>query len=952
MLKPTLKISPMKKSELSISRVLKRYNEINQLRLNRIDAALTKRQQDFLTLIPFIFHSNHEKLPGYVPDCPSGIPDFRVTPEMKFAAKKINKSFNGKLKAFRSFDLLALYLMGSPGSIAFSNKSDFDFWLCYNPSLSSEALAMLDTKVEILTQWADELDLEITIFLVNYLDFRQGKSIPLSVESSGSSQLLLLLEEFYRTAILLCGRYPVWWIIAPEVDDKYDETLKELEIGMMIKDNMVNKNDYLDFGPVNTIPSSEFLGATVWQIYKGIDSPYKSILKLMIMEAYANEFPNFQLLSSIYKNKVYNQENLTLEDLDPYLLLLEKLTNYLQSAEERLFLMRRCFYLKIDCKLNKKHQRPSSKWQVEIVRQLVKDWDWNEYTHQLLDHKENWTLQDVMHEQKTLVNALTTSYRKLNDFFKKYGQTSTISQRDLNLLGRKLHAAFERKAGKIEIINRQFKDQLVETHVSLHEFVNSQKEKGWKVYLGVVHRKEMEERESLKKSANIMKLINWLFFNGAINQHTKFLIHNFRGYKLDFKEISHIISSLNKIYPGNYIGKASLEALSRPGVVEKNCLFVNVLNDPFENNNNINQFATNQTDSLRYGASHRNLVLSIDVVYNTSWKEVMYAHYNGETAIVDCICQYLRWNNNTSPIQKILPDIVQSFSSSRATFIAQRVEEIIKDVVDAFYQVKRSYQRYIFALGRVYYMIGFKNDEPYYQKLKTMDLLIQELSLPRKYYSTLTVDNGVKEDTNLKSIFKRNQSGKVQIFYLVNPNYVDIYVLDDLGSLYYIRQNVEQDNVQINHYILFLNTIIQRRLFHSSSNVFLSNDEPLNLGIYKMYRRDNELKIVEQSIESFSLPSEFISIQVIGHSHQETQSYFSIFCDGNEFSGLDYGQDLYKEFAKYIIEQRPSGLKYPIYLTDMDLDQESVALSPVQVCQLLKYKEQIETKLNHAIKEI
>ena len=120
-----------------------------------------------------------------------------------------------------------------------------------------------------------------------------------------------------------------------------------------------------------------------------------------------------------------------------------------------------------------------------------------------------------------------------------------------------------------------------------------------------------------------------------------------------------------------------------------------------------------------------------------------------------------------------------------------------------------------------------------------------------------------------------------------------------------------------------------------------------------MYRRDNQLKVVEQSLESFSLPSEFLSIQVIGHTHQDKQSYFSIFCDGNEFSGLDFGQNLYQEFASYVIKKRSSGLKYPIYLTDMDLDQDqdSSGVSQVQICQLLKYKEQIEEKLNQAIKD-
>ena len=63
-------------------------------------------------------------------------------------------------------------------------------------------------------------------------------------------------------------------------------------------------------------------------------------------------------------------------------------------------------------------------------------------------------------------------------------------------------------------------------------------------------------------------------------------------------------------------------------------------------------------------------------------------------------------------------------------------------------------------------------------------------------------------------------------------------------------------------------------------------------------------------------------------------------------------QGLYQKFADYVYKQRPSGLKYPIYLTDMDLDVDSSSASQVQVCQLLKYKEQIESKLNQAIQEV
>jgi adenylate cyclase class 1 len=51
----------------------------------------------------------------------------------------------------------------------------------------------------------------------------------------------------------------------------------------------MNIADVLDFGSVANIPLGEYVGAGVWQMYKSIDSPYKSMIKILLTETYASQ---------------------------------------------------------------------------------------------------------------------------------------------------------------------------------------------------------------------------------------------------------------------------------------------------------------------------------------------------------------------------------------------------------------------------------------------------------------------------------------------------------------------------------------------------------------------------------------------------------------------------------------------------------------------------------------
>ncbi|WP_206237707.1 class I adenylate cyclase, partial [Pseudomonas viridiflava] len=98
----------------------------------------------------------------------------------------------------------------------------------------------------------------------------------LSSDDCGTTQHYLLLDEFYRAAIWLAGRTPMWWLVPVYEEQNYEDYTHTL-----LSKRFIRASEVLDLGPMSHIPPAEFIGAGLWQLFKGIESPYKSVLKLL-----------------------------------------------------------------------------------------------------------------------------------------------------------------------------------------------------------------------------------------------------------------------------------------------------------------------------------------------------------------------------------------------------------------------------------------------------------------------------------------------------------------------------------------------------------------------------------------------------------------------------------------------------------------------------------------------
>ena len=526
-----------------------RFLKVNSGRLARTVQALSTRQQLVLKLLPLLFHVNHPLLPGYVSSrTPAGLSGFEPDDTLLGEAQRLTRSFTYKpYRGNAALPIHGLFLMGSLGTVAQAEQSDMDLWVCHAPNLSASALQELQRKCSLLESWAATQGAEVHCFLVDPARFTVGdREAQLTSDDCGTTQHYLLLDEFYRTAIWLGGRTPLWWLVPVYEEARYAEYTHTL-----LSKRFIRESDVLDLGHLARIPPGEFLGAGMWQLFKGIESPYKSVLKLLLTEVYASQHPQVECLSLRFKQAVFSNQ-LDLDELDPYVVVYRRLEEYLSARHEleRLELIRRCLYLKVGKKLSLPPRGRSKSWQRLLLERLTESWGWGPRELALLDSRSQWKVRQASIERRALVNELTYSYRFLSEFARSVQAGSMLNSRDLGVLGRRLYAAFERKAGKIEYINPGIAPDLAEDSLTLVHCPagESSNETQWALYSGNLNGQEWPDFAPLKRTRQLSELLAWCHRNTIIDQATGLSLHAGSSDLSDF-ELSKLLDSLRQSLP-------------------------------------------------------------------------------------------------------------------------------------------------------------------------------------------------------------------------------------------------------------------------------------------------------------------------------------------------------------------------------------------------------------------
>ncbi len=668
---------------LYIETLKQRLDAINQLRVDRALAAMGPAFQQVYSLLPVLLHHHHPLMPGYLDGkVPHGVciftPDDIQTTYLADLEDKWGSAVDVMAKG--ELPITGVYSMGSTSSIGQSNTSDLDIWVCHQSWLDNEERNRLQQKCSLLEKWAASLGVEVSFFLIDENRFRHNESGSLGGEDCGSTQHILLLDEFYRTAVRLAGKRILWNMVPGEEEGHYDEYVLSL-----YAQGALTPNEWLDLGGLDTLSAEEYFGASLWQLYKSIDSPYKAVLKTLLLETYSWEYPNTSLLAMDIKKRLHQGE-IVCFGLDSYCMMLDRVTRYLTQVEDttRLDLVRRCFYLKVCEKLSR--SSASVGWRREILSQLVSEWGWSDERLAILDNRANWKIERVREAHNELLDAMMQSYRNLIRFARRNNLSVSASPQDIGVLTRKLYAAFEALPGKVTLVNPQISPDLSESDLTfIHVPIGRANRTGWYLYNRSPSMESIVSHQPLEYNRYLNKLVAWAYFNGLLTATTR--LHIKSGNLCDIAKLRELVADVSHHFSLR-LAAPTPKALYSPCEIRHLAIIVNLEHDPTAAfRNQVVHFDFRKLDVFSFGQQQQCLVGSIDLLYRNSWNEVRTLHFSGEQAVLEALKTILgKMHQDAAP-----PESVEVFCYSQHLrgLIRTRIQQLVSECIELRLSSKR-----------------------------------------------------------------------------------------------------------------------------------------------------------------------------------------------------------------------------------------------------------------------
>jgi len=427
---------------LANAEIFARYN---RRRIDYLRNYLPEKKRDVFDLIPLLLHEDSPDLPGNVSvdTTPCGVSCFCADGRTRELAARYFPKFVPKRQAKPRMSIVFLALMGSAGTVAFTRQSDMDYWVGVDSQhLDAHALNRLWEKLHAIEAWAEETAaLEVHFFVTELEKLRTDDYGELSQESCGTALGKLLKDEFYRTGILVQGKAAYYWVMpSATTDADYAFNIARLSSGSEFP-----AENYVDLGNVHTIGQAEYFGAALWHLLKGLREPFKSVLKVAVVDKYSTEGRTSVPLCEQYKAQLLSTDSF--DALDPYLFMLEALRSFYdrQGQPEIRVLIEECFLVKN--LLTTGIAQLEDKARTKFFMVLGGRWGWRSEKLAALACYREWDAAKRTDLNRRVIGFLVETYQRIRE--RTRNGNVRISERDLTVLGKKLECFFDSRRDKV-----------------------------------------------------------------------------------------------------------------------------------------------------------------------------------------------------------------------------------------------------------------------------------------------------------------------------------------------------------------------------------------------------------------------------------------------------------------------------------------------------------------------
>jgi adenylate cyclase len=665
---------------------LHRFRWYNRARLERLRRVLGKKSR-FFDVLPLLVHqpvqggpaSDHLARGGF------GIFNFEPPPEMRPAAESLFPRYSWRPGALVGRPVVrSLLAMGSVGTVAQSDVSDLDIWVIYDDQLcqTPQEKRLFERLAEI-ERWAAVNGLEVHFFPMSIEKVRRGDFGKTGSEQAGSALRDLLKEEFYRTHLLLQGQVPRWWLEPPRI----------AEAGEKSDLDGLSEEDFIDLGTPRPIGLEETLGATLWQMVKALTKPFKSFLKLALVER-SLRWPEAPLICELLKERLVFGNGEDPLNTDPYFLLADCLVSEFTSRgrPQTAEMLERCFFLQLASSGVPQELEAERK---RLLSRLAEQWRWSAAQQARMENLEKWPVVDIVELGRQI-------FEYMNDLLGELGQVAgrggelAIGERDLKLLKRKLATARGQMPHQVPLLPVAFfPGSLEQPWLKLRRAPG-----GWEVEISAWEK----ESQTLSETFPRPELAGaFAVVNGFYGPATAVSVAEAEGQINSFRMRQHC-QRLHRVFGALRPEKIPLENFDGPMYPVRLLVEVAAREKPQASASGV-KYISDIWDVLDYGDDRQCLVREITLWTATNWGTLLARHFSQAglvpVVLLECL-QQLEKNHQLSI------EVAPALDSADNSAAAKRMETLLRAMADCLRQGSDEYESCYFltAVGGESWMIS------------------------------------------------------------------------------------------------------------------------------------------------------------------------------------------------------------------------------------------------------
>jgi len=615
----------------------------NRFKIDRTLSTLSEVDRTIFSLIPRLLHVHQEGLPGYFEgNPPCGIHNFKLDHEAQFAIEKMFPDVIVRRNPDLRPVIHTALLMGSVGSIAQTKKSDLDYTLLVNKNdFTEESMKLFQKKLNLIENWTwDNYNLETHFFINDYEEVKNNIFGESDSESTGSALAKLLKEEMYRTMIIVTGKIPFWLISPVDADDdKYDKLYRKISNG----ETLLKNEEFIDMGNVDDISQGEFFGGSIWALIKSFKSPFKTLMKMGILEEYMFGDTKSNLLCHQVKGKYFGDTPYL--DIDPYLGMFERVQQFFKETKdgEALDALRCAFYLKVGTKVEPDELENGSKnWKKNTLVKMLNDWGWDSEKVERLNDYSNWQMMHKVDLGNSINKILMASYKNISEENKNLDPSeSLITEKDTHLLGRKLFSFYRTAPNKVDNLGALVDGKTAEKELTFLLDQKSDRDKAtWYLIRGKTGAllEQVNPDDIIKKSSTLPFLSVFAVFNSLYNTKTQMKLNSDRGMKES--DLHVLLDQFNEFIASVNIAALSNDDLLAEAKVNQLFMVIDFGTPPppeitignigdCKNNDELNKFINKRIERIK----------SITTTYLTTWGELFCKTYAGLNCMPRCVTE-------------------------------------------------------------------------------------------------------------------------------------------------------------------------------------------------------------------------------------------------------------------------------------------------------------------------